>query len=127
MNIQAMDRQIRHRLAVLRHADEISKSVAATCRHYGITRQTFYTWEKRYKAEGEAGLLERSRAPKSSPSVTNSEVVGKIIYLRQNYHFGPQKISMYLARYHDVTISSCRCLENPQKIRSQSPTLLSAL
>jgi hypothetical protein len=28
------------------------------------------------------------------------------LYLRQNYHFGPAKISMYLARYHDVTISA---------------------
>jgi transposase-like protein len=33
-------------------------------------------------------------------------VVGKILYLRQNYHFGPGKIAMYLARYHDVSISS---------------------
>jgi len=32
-------------------------------------------------------------------------VVGKIIYLRQNYHFGPGKISMYLQRYHQVKIS----------------------
>ncbi|TVZ92439.1 hypothetical protein FB157_108164 [Streptomyces sp. BK340] len=32
-------------------------------------------------------------------------MVGKIIYLRQNYHFGPEKIAMYLKRYHDVTIS----------------------
>ena len=32
-------------------------------------------------------------------------MVGKIIYLRQHYHFGPQKISMYLRRYHDVEIS----------------------
>jgi transposase InsO family protein len=32
-------------------------------------------------------------------------VVGKIVYLRQSYHFGPQKISMYLKRYHDITIS----------------------
>jgi IS30 family transposase len=32
-------------------------------------------------------------------------VVEKIIYLRQNYHFGPAKISMYLKRYHDVQIS----------------------
>jgi hypothetical protein len=57
-----------------------------------------YTWEKRYKSEGEAGLRERSKAPKFSPNATNSEVVGKIIYLRQNYHFGPQKIAMYLVR-----------------------------
>jgi hypothetical protein len=30
----------------------------------------------------------------------------KIIHLRQNYHFGPAKIQMYLKRYHDVEISS---------------------
>jgi transposase InsO family protein len=32
-------------------------------------------------------------------------VVGKILYLRQNYHFGPGKIAMYLKRYHDVEVS----------------------
>ncbi len=32
--------------------------------------------------------------------------MGKVLYLRQNYHFGPAKISMYLKRYHDVAISS---------------------
>jgi hypothetical protein len=30
---------------------------------------------------------------------------GKILYLRQNYHFGPGKIAMYLKRYHDVEVS----------------------
>lgn len=28
------------------------------------------------------------------------------MYLRQHYHFGPEKISMYLKRYHDIEISS---------------------
>jgi len=28
------------------------------------------------------------------------EVVEKILWLRQHYHFGPAKISMYLTRYH---------------------------
>ena len=32
-------------------------------------------------------------------------MVGKIIYLRQHYHFGPAKIAMYLKRYHDMQIS----------------------
>ena len=27
------------------------------------------------------------------------------MYLRRTYHFGPHKITMYLARYHDITIS----------------------
>lgn len=33
------------------------------------------------------------------------EIVRRILHLRQNYHFGPEKIAMYLKRYHDVDIS----------------------
>ena len=83
MNSQTYEPQIRHRLTVLAHAQEISLNVAATCRYYGISRNTFYKWERRFKTEGPQGLRERSRAPKNSPNATNSEVVGKIIYLRQ--------------------------------------------
>jgi transposase InsO family protein len=106
MTEQVLDRQQKHRLAVLRHADEISGNVAATCRYYGISRQVFYTWQRRFDADGVDGLKPRSRRPKTSPNATHAEVVGKIIYLRQNYHFGPGKISMYLKRYHDVDISN---------------------
>jgi hypothetical protein len=38
--------------------------------------------------------------------VTQAEVIEKILWLRKHYHFGPAKIAMYLARYHDVTIST---------------------
>lgn len=31
-----------------------------------------------------------------SPNATRAEVVSKVIYLRQSYHFGPLKIAMYL-------------------------------
>ncbi|MFH8485328.1 hypothetical protein ACH4F9_07555 [Streptomyces longisporoflavus] len=57
------------------------------------------------EVEGIEGLRTRSRAPKHSPNATHVEVVGKIAYLRQSYHFGPEKIAMYLKRYHDVMIS----------------------
>ena len=33
-------------------------------------------------------------------------MVGKIVYLRQHYHFGPLKIAMYLERYCDIEMSS---------------------
>jgi hypothetical protein len=33
-------------------------------------------------------------------------VIEKIAWLRKHYHFGPAKIATYLARYHDVTIST---------------------
>src|SRR3954453_14333761 len=105
MNEQHQQRLIRHRLAVLRHAAEVSGNVAQTCRYYGISRTVFYKWRRRYDEFGEDGLRDRSRAPLHSPTATKAEVVGKIMYLRRHYHFGPLKISMYLKRYHDIEIS----------------------
>src|SRR5437870_4740385 len=108
MDDREQQRKVRHRLAVLRHAEEVTGSVSATCRYYGISRQVFYKWRRRYEEGGEEGLRDRSSAPLHSPNATKAEVVGKIIYLRQHYHFGPLKISMYLKRYHDVDIGhSC--------------------
>src|SRR5579872_4739565 len=106
MTERELDRQAQRRLAILRHAEEVSGSVAKTCRYYGISRTLFYRWKNRFDAEGLSGLRDRSRRPKTSPTATPTEVVGKVIYLRTNYHFGPQKIAMYLARYHDIAIST---------------------
>jgi len=101
-----LDRHVRHRLAVLQHAEEVTGNVAMTCRYYGITRQTFYAWKRRHEELGEEGLKPLSKRPKVSPRATHVDVVGKILYLRQSYHFGPGKIAMYLKRYHDVSISA---------------------
>ena len=93
------------RLAIIRHAQEVTGNVSATCRYFGITRQAFYTWLRRYEEQGLDGLRDRSRRPHVIAHATKPEVVGKIVYLRQHYHFGPHKIAMYLKRYHDVQVS----------------------
>src|SRR5438270_204903 len=114
MDDREQQRKVRHRLAVLRHAEEVTGSVAATCRYYGISRPTFYKWLHRYEDHGEEGLRDRSSAPFHCPHQTKPEIVGKIMYLRQHYHFGPLKISMYLKRYHDVDIGHHVCHEVEQ-------------
>jgi transposase InsO family protein len=101
-----LDKNAARRLAILRHAREVTGNVALTCRYYGISRQVFYRWLHRYEAEGLAGLRDRSKRPAHCPHETPAEVVAKIIYLRRSYHFGPAKISMYLKRYHDIEISN---------------------
>ena len=106
MDDREQQRKIRHRLAVLRHAEEVSSNVAATCRYYGISRPTFYKWRNRYEQLGPDGLRDRSSKPHHSPTATKAEVVERIVHLRQSYHFGPARIAMYLKRYHDVEISS---------------------
>jgi hypothetical protein len=103
------DRQVKRRLAVLHHAEEVPGNVAMTCRYYGISLQRFYTLRRRYDELCLEGLKDRSRRPRVSPNASHLDVVGKTLYLRQHYHFGTAKIAMYLKRYHDVSSSPSGC------------------
>lgn len=103
MNEHELQRQAKHRLAILRHAEEVTGSVAATCRYYGISRTPFYRWQQRYDAQSLAGLRDRSKRPHHSPHATSEEIIGKVVHLRQQYHFGPLKISMYLNEVNRLT------------------------
>jgi transposase InsO family protein len=98
-------RVVAWRTKLLAFARAETRSVAWTCRHFGISRQAFYKWKKRQAAHGDAGLCDRSRAPRCSPRATAKEVVSKILHLRQTYHFGPGKIADYLKRFHETTIA----------------------
>ncbi len=83
MNERQLDENAARRLAIIRHAREVTGNVALTCRYYGISRQVFYVWYRRYEAEGPAGLRDRSTRPAHCPHETPAEVVEKIIYLRR--------------------------------------------
>jgi transposase-like protein len=100
-----LSRGAARRLAIIQHVEEVTGNVAMTCRYFGISRHTYYFWLRRYEQLGPEGLRERSHRPLVCPHATKAEVVGKIIHLRQHYHFGPEKISMYLKRYHEVSVS----------------------
>jgi len=39
-----LTRNAAKRLAIIRHAQEVSHNVALTCRYYGISREVFYKW-----------------------------------------------------------------------------------
>jgi transposase InsO family protein len=93
------------RLKVLQQAATTPRNVARTCRHFGISRRVFYKWKRRYAELGEAGLCDRPRTPHRSPRATPREVVSKILYLRETYHFGPGMIAHYLQRFHQLSIA----------------------
>ena len=90
MSKNEQTRLVAWRLRVLRCAAEWPRSVARTCRHFGLSRKTFYKWKQRYARHGDAGLIDRARAPHVLPRATPREVVSKILYLRQHYHFGAE-------------------------------------
>src|SRR5260370_12546441 len=93
------------RLATIGNARESGGNVPFPCRYYGVARPSYYKWLRRYEELGEEGLRDRSRRPLVCPHATKAAVVERIIYLRQNYHFGPFKIAMYLKRYHDISVT----------------------
>lgn len=59
----------------------------------GIARATVYKWINRYRAEGWAGLEDRSSRPHTTPTRTSAEVEARILALRQTERRG----SVYLA------------------------------
>lgn len=58
-------------------------NVSAVCRDAGVSRKTFYKWVDRYRAEGLAGLEERSRRPHRSPTRISAEVEDRVVRLRK--------------------------------------------
>ncbi len=73
MTEREVSRNATRRLAIIRHAEEVTGNVSQTCRYFGITRQTFYIWLRRYEEKGLEGLRDKSSRPHVSPNATNAE------------------------------------------------------
>ena len=58
-------------------------NVSAVCAELGISRQSYYKYRRRFAAEGLAGLQERSRRPRFSPSRTPAVVEDAIVRARK--------------------------------------------
>jgi transposase len=68
--------------------------VALAAREAGASRQSLYSWLRRYEAEGLAGLGNRSRRPHRSPHRLAAEVEVMVCDLQQQFPaWGPQRIS----------------------------------
>lgn len=61
----------------------VGVNVAGLCRQLGVSRQSFYKWRARYRAEGLAGLEERSRRPARSPGRVGSGTEEVIVEWRK--------------------------------------------
>ena len=68
-------------------------TMAELCRTYEISRQSGYKWVKRVRGEGDEGLEDRSRAPRSHPNQTSAKVEQQLLDLRQRHKsWGPRKL-----------------------------------
>jgi len=76
-------------------------SITELCALYGISRKTGYKWIDRYLRHGPAGLDERSRRPRRSPTHTPEEIVTAILEARRRHPtWGGKKLLVLLRRRH---------------------------
>jgi transposase InsO family protein len=69
------------------------------CRRFGVSATLGYRLLARYRAEGEAGLAERSRRPQSSPRTTPMGVEAAVLAVRAEHPaWGGRKIAAVLRR-----------------------------
>ena len=62
----------------------------------GISRKCVRTWIARFDAEGEAGLVDRSSRPRTSPKRISAEMEDRIVELRSRQRRGPAWIGAEL-------------------------------
>ena len=85
--------------------DTSTLNVSAFCREHGIGRDAFYAVRRRFEAEGEAGLVPRSRAPQRVANRTSAAVEDLIVEIRkeldgEGLDAGAETIAHWLALRH---------------------------
>jgi len=85
-----------------------TQNVALTGRHFGISRQTFYRWLKRYEPLDLTSLEERSHCPQHRRLPTWSfSLEGKVLTLRLQFpRWGKDKLAVLLRRRGEAVSTS---------------------
>ncbi len=99
-----MDRLQRARLGWIELYQEI-KDAGVVSRRSGISRPTLRKWLRRYKECGEAGLIEYSRRPHSSPNKISNQEENLLLSIRNERKLGVRKVQSEIKRLHGISLS----------------------
>ena len=82
------------------HYLQHGRNAAFTCRHFGISRQTFYRWWRRYDPHDLTSLEERSHRPhqRRQPTWTAAQAQAVLDLRRQYPRWGKDKLVVLLGR-----------------------------
>ena len=83
------------------------KTISGVCITFGVSRETWYKWKRRYDAYGIDGLKDQSRKPHNIKNVKVTEELEKLVLeLRLNNRFGPMRIRFRLKRKYGVSLGT---------------------
>jgi len=83
----------RARLKMARLIVDQGWKVPRAAERFNVSWKTANKWAERYRAEGPAGMFDRSSAPHRQPNRTPAPVVRKIVHLRWKQRLGPVEIA----------------------------------
>ena len=97
---QELSREACLRLQWMTHYLQHERNAAFTCRHFGMSRQTFYRWWRRYDPHNLATLEGRSHRPHRLRQPTwTAELASRVLALRKQYpRWGKDKLVVLLRR-----------------------------
>jgi putative transposase len=87
----------RRRLKWMDYYEEHSRNASLTCRYFGISRQTFYRWRKRYQPRRLQSLEDHTRRPRRvRQSTWSPELAQAVLELREETRWGKDKLAPLL-------------------------------
>ncbi|MGH7360787.1 MAG: integrase core domain-containing protein [Candidatus Methylomirabilales bacterium] len=95
-----LSREARQRLKWMDHYRAQGENAALTCRYFGISRQTFYRWRRRYDPTDLTSLEGRSHCPRRRRQPTWGPALAHAVrQLRERYpRWGKDKLAVLLRR-----------------------------
>jgi len=94
-----LSRKARQRLKWFDYYNSHNHNARLTCRHFDISPQTLYRWQRRYNPRNIASLEDRPHRPKHVRQPTYSvELVKAVLRLREGYpRWGKDKLVVLAA------------------------------
>ena len=84
---------IYRRLALAERVLNEGWPASEVARHFQVSRSTAYKWVRRYRAEGEAGLIDRSSRPHHRPRALPAAAIATILDARRHRRYGPARLA----------------------------------
>ena len=105
--IPTLSKEAKTRLAWMDHYRK-TNNAALTCRHFGISRQAFYTWQSRYQPFHLASLETQSRRPRKTRTweVDRRDEFRILALRRKHIRYGKMKLAVLYLKEYGAPVSS---------------------
>ena len=99
--------EIKTRFNLIHEKEWTGDTISIICKRYGVSRKTYYKWNKRYKQKGIEGLSDSSRRPHNIKyKKVTSEIQETILDLRLTKRFGCNRIKFRLRKVIGISLST---------------------